>query len=135
MSLLLALTGSAPSVTAALAWTEENDTCAIAVTVVSTAQPSSGGWERLSVKAHLERLERRRQLEQEIAEPILEAIQQQSKTRFESFEEEERAIRKAAEAARIEYQALYMRLLASLREEAQAEEEAVVMMMFAALSE
>jgi hypothetical protein len=76
----------------------------------------------------------RKQLEEEIAEPIREAIAAQSKTRFESMEAEERAIRAATEAAQIEYQALYLRLLAYQREEMLMEEEAIVMTMFAALS-
>lgn len=100
--------------------------------------PVTGGgrlWQRLSVQAYLERVELRKKLEEEIAEPIKEAIEARSKILVESTEADEKAIRAAAEAARIEYQALYMRLLAYQREEARAEEEAIVMTMIAALSE
>ena len=96
---------------------------------------TSGGWQRLSVQAYAERVALRKQLEEEIAEPIREAIAAQSTTRFVSQEAEERAIKAAADAARIEYQALYMRLLAYQRQELLMEEEAIVMTMIAALSE
>jgi predicted nucleic acid-binding protein len=135
MSLLLALTGSAASVTAALAWVEDDDVFAIAATVGAVVEVTGGGWQRLSVQAYAERVALRKQLEEEIAEPIREAIAAQSTTRFESQEAEERAIKAAADAARIEYQALYLRLLAYQRQELLMEEEAIVMTMIAALSE
>jgi len=72
----------------------------------------------------------------ESAPPVVQsAIKTQSRTRLESMEADERAIRAAAEAARIEWDAFYMRLLAYQREEALIEEEAIVMTMFAVLSE
>lgn len=67
--------------------------------------------------------------------PVKSAIAAQSRMRLESMEADERAIRAAAEAARIEWDAFYMRLLAYQREEALIEEEAIVMTMFAVLSE
>lgn len=104
-------------------------------TVAAPEVQNTAGWLRLSHKAYAERVALRKQLEEEIAEPIKEAIEARSKILVESTEADEKAIRAAAEAARIEYQALYMRLLAYQREEARAEEEAIVMTMIAALSE
>ena len=120
----------------ALAWTEDNDGCAIVALSDSTPQRGGVGpaWDNTRGLTPELRAKIRKQLEEEIAEPIREAIAAQSKTRFESMEAEERAIRAATEAAQIEYQALYLRLLAYQREEVLMEEEAIVMTMFAALS-
>ena len=121
---------------ASLAWTEDNDGCAIVAFSDSTPQRGGVGpaWDNTRGLTPELRAKIRKQLEEEIAEPIREAIAAQSKTRFESMEAEERAIRAATEAAQIEYQALYLRLLAYQREEVLMEEEAIVMTMFAALS-
>ena len=135
MSLLLALTASAPSVSASLAWTEENDVCAISVSAATQMRGGVGPmWDNTRGLTPEVRAKIRKQLEEEIAEPIREAIAKQSKTRFESMEAEERAIRAATEAAQLEYQALYLRLLAYQREEMLMEEEAIVMTVIAALS-
>lgn len=164
MSLLLALTSNAPGVTAALAWTEENDVtaiavsvgvstnnvalawtedndaCAIAVTAGTVEQRIGGGaiyppeWYGKDRRADPELRKKLRALFEGTPEPVREAIEAQSTAPFESFEAEERKLREATEAAQIEYRALYMRLLAYQREEMLMEEEAIVMTMFAVLS-
>lgn len=63
------------------------------------------------------------------SEPVKEVITAQARTKFESMEAEEKALQAAILAAKLEYDALYMRLLSYQRE--QMEEEAVVMTMMA----
>lgn len=138
MSLLLALTANATGVTAALSWTEEDDVCAISVRGVE--QRVGGGaiyppeWYGKDRRVDSELREKLRVLFQGTPKPVREAIEAQSISPLESFEAEERKLRKATEAAQMEYQALYMRLLAYQREEMLMEEEAIVMTMFALLS-
>lgn len=124
------------NVSSTLAWTSGSDTWAASGAVQQDQQRGGVGpaWDNTRGLTPELRAKIRKQLEEEIAEPVREAIAAQSKTRFESMEAEERAIRAATEAAQIEYQALYLRLLAYQREEMLMEEEAIVMTMFAALS-
>lgn len=130
----------ATPVTVALAWTEDDDSCAIAVTAGTVEQRLGGGaiyppeWYGKDRRADPELREKLRELFQGTPEPVREAIEAQSISPFESFEAEERRLREATEAAQLEYQALYLRLLAYQREEMLMEEEAIVMTMFAVLS-
>lgn len=132
----LASTVTAGGIESALDWTSQSDVWALAGTVPQ--QQNYGG--AIIPPGWYGKNRQKREVELEMLfesapPPLKSAITAQSRTRPESIEADERAIRAAAEAARIEYQALYMRLLAYQREEALMEEEAIVMTMFAALSE
>ena len=72
----------------------------------------------------------RKQLEAE-SEPVREVITAQAKINFASMEAEEKALQSAILAAQLEYDALYLRLVAYKRD--QMEEEAIVLTMMSLL--
>lgn len=136
----LASTVTGGSVSGALSWTSQNDVWALAANVPQQSTLGGVHEERRTAPFAPWTIERgltpelrakiRRQLEAE-AEPVREVIKAQAKINFESMEAEELALQAAIRAARLEYDALYMRLLAYQRD--QMEEEAVVMAMMALL--
>jgi len=127
-------------VTGTIAWTSQNDTWEISG---SSAQALRGGvgpederkhriaaWDTTRGLTPELRDQIRKQLESE-AQPVREVITAQARTMFESMEAEERALQAAIRAAKLEYEELYMRLVAYQRD--QMEEEAVVMTIMALL--
>lgn len=95
------------------------------------------GWQRYAgmPKESRAKIKLKREEYETVAAPVLEVIARQREKAFESMEAEETALRGELEAARLEYRELYQRILAFEREAVRLEEEGVIVMMMAAMTQ